>query len=148
MSHRTRTWLGDYKHRRMALSWLPIQLRKQSPKPHSWEGAELEEKCDVSHWVVSDYVTPWTVAQQAPLTMGFSRQEWWSGLPFPSPGDLPDPGIKPESPALQAESTELEEEPPKSKEDLSFLKQTKACLRQVWDLGPFATKLAPGHNSP
>ena len=103
MSHRTRTWLGDYKHRRMALSWLPIQLRKQSPKPHSWEGAELEEKCDVSHWVVSDYVTPWTVAQQAPLTMGFSRQEWWSGLPFPSPGDLPDPGIQSKFPALQAE---------------------------------------------
>ena len=45
-------------------------------------------------------VTPWTVARQAPLSMGFSRQEYWSGLPFPSPGDLPDPGIKPTSPAL------------------------------------------------
>ena len=43
---------------------------------------------------------PWTVAHQAPLSMGFSRQEYWSGLPFPSPGDLPDPGIKPESAAL------------------------------------------------
>ena len=43
--------------------------------------------------------TPWTVAFQAPLTMGFSRQEYWSGLPFPSPGYLPDPGIKPTSPA-------------------------------------------------
>ena len=42
--------------------------------------------------VVSDSVTPWTVARQAPLSMGFSRQEYWSGLPFPSPGDLPDPG--------------------------------------------------------
>ena len=41
--------------------------------------------------------TPWTVACQAPLSMGFSRQEHWSGLPFPSPGDLPDPGIKPMS---------------------------------------------------
>ena len=40
-------------------------------------------------------VTPWTVAHQAPLSMGFSGQEYWSGLPFPSPGDLPDPGIKP-----------------------------------------------------
>ena len=39
--------------------------------------------------------TPWTVARQAPLSMGFSRQEYWSGLPFPSPGDLPNPGIKP-----------------------------------------------------
>ena len=42
---------------------------------------------------------PWTVAHQAPLSMGFSRQEYWSGLPFPSPGDLPNPGIKPVSPA-------------------------------------------------
>ena len=44
--------------------------------------------------------TPWTVALQAPLSMGFPRQECWSGLPFPSPGDLPDPGIEPRSPAL------------------------------------------------
>ena len=53
--------------------------------------------------------TPRTVAYQAPLSMGFSRQEYWSGLPFSSPGDLPDPGIKPRSPALQADSllTEL-----------------------------------------
>ena len=42
-------------------------------------------------------VTPWTVAYQAPLSLGFSRQEYWSGLPFPSPGDLPDPGIEPAS---------------------------------------------------
>ena len=47
--------------------------------------------------VVSDSATPWTVAHQAPLSMGFSRQEYWSGLPFPSPGDLPDPGIEPAS---------------------------------------------------
>ena len=46
------------------------------------------------------FATPWTVAYQAPLSMGFSRQEDLSGLPFPSPGDLPDPGIKPGSPAL------------------------------------------------
>ena len=45
-------------------------------------------------------MTPRTVAHQAPLSMGFSRQEYWSGLPCPPPGDLPDPGIKPESPAL------------------------------------------------
>ena len=54
--------------------------------------------------------TPWTVACQTPLSMGFSRQECWSGLPFPSPGDLPDPGIKPGSPALQVDS--LLSEPP------------------------------------
>ena len=47
---------------------------------------------------------PWTVAHQAPLSMGFSRQEYWSGLPFPSPGDLPDPGIEPRPPALQADA--------------------------------------------
>ena len=48
--------------------------------------------------------TLWTVDHPAPLSMGFSRQEYWSGLPFPSPGDLPDPGIKPRSPTLQADS--------------------------------------------
>ena len=46
------------------------------------------------------FVTPWTVASQAPLSKGFSRQEYWSGLPFPPPGDLPDPGIEPRYPAL------------------------------------------------
>ena len=55
--------------------------------------------------------TPWTEARQTPLSMGFSRQEYWSGLPFPSSGDLPDPGIEPQCPALQADSllTELPE---------------------------------------
>ena len=48
--------------------------------------------------------TPWSVACQAPLSMGFSRQEYWRGLPFPSPGHLPNPGIEPGSPALQADS--------------------------------------------
>ena len=47
-------------------------------------------------------MTLWTVAYQAPLSMGFSRQEYWSGLPFPSPGDLPDPGIEPGFPTLEA----------------------------------------------
>ena len=46
------------------------------------------------------FVTPWTVAYQASPSMGFSREEHWSGLPFPSPGDLPNPGIEPRSPAL------------------------------------------------
>ena len=56
------------------------------------------------------FATPWTVTQQAPLSMGFSRQEYWNGLPFPSPGDLPDPGIEPRSTALQADA--LPSEPP------------------------------------
>ena len=50
------------------------------------------------------FATPWTVAHQAPLSMKFFRREYWSGLPFPSPGDLPYPGIKPRSPALQADA--------------------------------------------
>ena len=50
------------------------------------------------------FATPWTVAHQAPPSMEFSRQEYWSGLPFSSPGDLPDPGIEPGSPALQADA--------------------------------------------
>ena len=56
-------------------------------------------------------MTPWTVDCQAPLSVGFSRHEYWNGLPFPSPGDLPNPGIEPGSPALQADSlpTELRE---------------------------------------
>ena len=60
------------------------------------------------------FSTPWTVACQAPLSTEFSRQEYWSGLPFPSSGDLPDPGIEPRSPALQADSlpTELQGKPP------------------------------------
>ena len=56
--------------------------------------------------------TPWIVACQAPLFMGFSRQEYWSGLPFPSPGDLPNPGIEPWSPVLQVDSHSLLPEPP------------------------------------
>ena len=56
------------------------------------------------------FATPWTVAYQAPPSMGFSRQECWSGLPFLSPGDLPDPGIEPGSDALQADA--LPSEPP------------------------------------
>ena len=73
--------------------------------------------------------TPWTVACQVPLSLGFSRQEYWSGLPFPSPGDLPNPGVKPKSPSLQADSlgTEL---PGKSYIFVYILKFSKATFRQ------------------
>ena len=54
--------------------------------------------------VTNSFVTPWTVAHQTPLSMGFSRKEYWSGFSFPSPGDLPDLGIEPRSPALHADS--------------------------------------------
>ena len=65
-----------------------------------------------SNYIVcaSSMETPWTVAHQAPLSMEFSRQEYWSGQSFPFPGDLPDPGFEPRSPALQADS--LPSEPP------------------------------------
>ena len=63
-----------------------------------------------SHSAVSDFATPWTVSPQTPVSMEFSRQEYWSGLPFLSPGDLPNPEIKPWSLALQADS--LASEPP------------------------------------
>ena len=83
----------------------------------------------VSHSVMSDScVTPWTVACQAPLSMEFSRKEYWSGLPFPSPWDLPNPGIKSGSPALQADS--LPSEPPGKPNK----KQTISnCLLNEWN---------------
>ena len=56
------------------------------------------------------FAIPWTVAYQAPPSMEFSRQEYWSGLPFPSPGDLPNPGTEPRSPTFQADA--LPSEPP------------------------------------
>ena len=64
--------------------------------------------CVLSH--VQLFVTLWTVAFQAPLSLGFSQQEYWSGLPFPLPGVLPDPGMETGSPTLQADS--LPSEPP------------------------------------
>ena len=80
---------------------------------HDWM---TELKWKWSRSVVSDSVTPRTVAHQAPPSMEFSRQEYWSGLPCPSPGDLPDPGIEPRSPALQADAL-LPEPPRKLKGD-------------------------------
>ena len=62
---------------------------------HSLAHGKLADVKSLSH--VRLFATPWTVAYQTPPSMGFSRQEYWSGLPFPSPGDLPDPGIKPMS---------------------------------------------------
>ena len=80
-----------------------------------WGAKQIEKDCGASVLScfsrVLPFVTPWTLVHQAPLSMGFSRQEYWSGLPFPSPGDRPHPRIKPGSPALQAESW-LSSEPP------------------------------------
>ena len=65
----------------------------------------MEELTD-EEAVVREDGDAWTIVHQAPLSMGFSQQEYWSGLPFPSPGDLPNPGIEPGSLALQADSTQ------------------------------------------
>ena len=77
--------------------------------PHS-EGCSAVKESERVTELCLTLATPWTVAHQAPLSMGFSRQEYWSGLPFPSPGDLLDPGIEPRSPTSQVDS--LLSEPP------------------------------------
>ena len=78
------------------------------------------------------FATPWTVAYQAPPSMESSRQEYWSGLPFPSPGDLPDPGMKPGSPALQADALPSEPpgKPPSFQEGFPFF--ACSCLPLDW----------------
>ena len=75
----------------------------------SWK-KEAWVKVESTRSGISDSVTPGTVAPPTPLSMGFSRQEYWSGEPFPSPGDLPNPGMEPRSPTLQVDS--LPTEPP------------------------------------
>ena len=77
--------------------------------PQSW--LKKKKKSSVRRSVGSDSVSPWTVACQGPLSMGFSRQEYWSGLPYPSSRDLPDPGMEPRSPAWKTDS--LPSEPPR-----------------------------------
>ena len=85
------------------------------------------------------FATPWTVACQAPLCMGFPRQEYWSGLPFPSPRDLPDPGIKPASPALSGSffTTELPGKP----KIQPYLQASKSACHRFTDAGK-------GHRTP
>ena len=80
------------------------------------------------------FVTPWTVAYQALLSMGFSRQEYWSGLPFLSPGDLPNPGIEPRSPALQKDT--LPSEPRGKPKVLPWRAETKRKKEfnlEIWE---------------
>ena len=66
--------------------------------------------CLVTKLCLTLFATPWTTTHQAPLFMGFPKQEYWNGLPFPFPGDIPDSGVKPRSLALPADS--LPSEPP------------------------------------
>ena len=85
--------------------------------------------------------TPWTIAHQAPLSLGFSRQEYWSGLPCPPLGDLPNPGIKPTSPALQADSLPLcHQESPSGQwwaphgGEAHLVEHCQACTSPLWAL--------------
>ena len=93
------------------------------------QSSALEHARDYSLSRVRLFATPWTVAHQAPPSMGFSRQEYWSGLPFPSPGDLLDPGIEPRSPALQADA--LTSEPPGNPRDRTHIFYVFCIGRQV-----------------
>ena len=79
------------------------------------------------------FATPWTIAYQAPPSMGFSRQEYWRGLPFPSPGDLPDPGIKLGSPAFQADTLTFEP-PGKPRETWKYLFKKKLYFIFNWEI--------------
>ena len=94
------------------------------------------------------FATPWTVAYQAPPSMGFSRQKYWSGVPFPFPGDLPDPGIEPWSPAFQADT--LTSEPPgKSWVAISFSSawNWKVKVKSLSRVRLFATPWTAAHQA-
>ena len=92
--HMESSWTTDRTRVSCIGRWIPIHCATGG-------GSLVTKPCPT-------LVTPWTVARQAPLSMGFSKQEYWSGLPFPSPGDLPDPGIEPRSPALQTDALPTE----------------------------------------
>ena len=125
------------------LHWFAISFSKGSSQPRDrthvfyvsrtgrwilYHWATWNWKWKWSRSVVSDSLwPPWTVARQAPLSMGFSRQEYWSGLPFPSPGDLPNPGIESGFPALQADA--LSSEPPGKPTNPCTHASTVSCLK-------------------
>ena len=92
--------------------------------------------CLIASVMSDSFETPWTVAHQTPLSVEFSRQEDWSGLPFPAPGDLPEPGIKPGFPPLQADGS-LSEPPGKEGRTVNNLP-----TRQVQEFCP-----SPGHTA-
>ena len=100
---RMKRW-SQNKNNTQLWMWLVMEVKSDAVKTNvAW--SEVKSLSRV--WL---FVTPWIVAYQAPPSMVFSRQEYWSGLPFHSQGELPDPGIKPRSPALQADT--LPSEPP------------------------------------
>ena len=125
-------WIGSWDQQmqtivyRMHRQQGPIQHKEQYPVINN-SGEEYEVK---SLSRIRLFATPWTVAYQAPLSMGFSRQEYWSGLPFPSPGDLPYPGIEPRSPALQADAL-LSEPSGKSTRRRVYIPELCFCTEEI-----------------
>ena len=100
-------WEGKC-HNHIPLDYLTSKVDQsdsQNRRGHCWSWCSLVRAKSLSH--IRLFVTPWTVAHQAPLSMGFSRQEYWSGLPCPPPGNLLDPETEPMSPALQEDSLPL-----------------------------------------
>ena len=97
-------WTFSSLHKESSRLLVVTPINPVTPSPIEKQKMKL-----LSH--VQLFAAPWTVAFQAPPSMRFSRQEYWSGLPFSSPGDLPDPGIEPRSPTLQADT--LPSEPPR-----------------------------------
>ena len=95
-----------FSNKNSYISWFLLYLfgavSSESSERLSSQGIVFSKVKSLSH--VRLFSTAWTVAYQARPSMGFSRQECWSGLPFPSPGDLPNPGIEPRSPPLQADA--------------------------------------------
>ena len=146
--HESEKW--KVKGTLLSCVWLFSTPRTAAPRlPHPWDSPGrntgvgchfllqcMKVKSFSRLWL---FANSWTAAYQAPPSMGFSRQEYWRGLPFPSPGDLPDPGIKSRSPALQADSL-LSEPPgkPPSGKFLDLLRGDNFCHRysyiQVWRL--------------
>ena len=100
------SWWRGWKEITLPFPWYSVSFILSPLLP--WKICSLRKCWLLSH--VQLFATPWSIAQQVPLSMEFSRQENWSGLPFPPPGHLPHPGIEPGSPALQTDS--LPSEPP------------------------------------
>ena len=117
---------GERGAARLLTVTLPEQLCLCVFSPEELFGQRMSEVKLLSR--VRLFATPWTVTQQAPLSMGFSRQEYWNGLPFPSPGDLPHPGIEPRSTALQADAL-LSEPPGKTNKEFMCSKNKRRPLK-------------------
>ena len=95
---------GQQDWRMITCSLFPLHRSPGVSSPSAPKKRNNKPGVGVSRSVLSNSAIPWTVVGQAPLSTGFPRPECWSGLPFPSSGDLPDPGIEPGSPALQVGS--------------------------------------------